>query len=98
MNRVTLGTLNIQGVGTKWKTVEELFSVYNMDVVVLTETWLRRGDRIYSEHVVYSTIQERTTGEIARGIGGITILARKELKEQIKIVKGNDRANTVWLL
>lgn len=96
MNRVSIGTLNIQGVSTKWRTVEELFEAYGMDIVVMTETWLRQGDRLYSDYVVHSMVQERKDGNTARGVGGIVVLAREEVKSQISVLRGENGGNTVW--
>jgi exonuclease III len=70
-----IGTFNVRGLSGKADLVQKLFDDIDLDVIGLTETWMRPFDRFLLP-LEYSAISLPQTGGLSRGRGGIALAYR----------------------
>ena len=92
---LTVATLNVQGLSTAWYAVDEIIESRLVDVLVVTETWLKQDQSTKSDYVALSITEPLPPGHIWRGRGGIAVLARKELHPHITLISNESECHTV---
>ena len=91
---VRVATLNVAGVNSVSPAVDALLD-QRYDVLLLTETWQHHlSINIPSDYTLLSSAAE---SPISRGIHGVAILVRPELKHACEILPGGQPGRNAWI-
>lgn len=74
LQTINLAMLNVSGISTSLDLVVQYLETHNIDILLLTETFLLKGDLFtnWTQHHQYATV----SGDAYKGKGGLTFLIR----------------------